>query len=177
MNTLPLRRRLVDLCRQDRGKEETKRNQGDWIKKFWPATSYPGGYVEQQPYCAAGLVYWVREWLRDPEVQAALKLTPKEVESWRCKSASCFKAADSWEAWAKKKGLWIPGPFVDLNVGDLVIYTHSHIEIVTDTHSNGNTVLGFNTGNGVERDGRWCYEKPMKVTRIRGAIRMLPREI
>jgi hypothetical protein len=166
MNTLSLRRRLVDLCRQDRGKEEEKRNQGAWIKKFWPATSYPGGYVEQQPYCAAGLVYWTREWLCDPE-----------VESWRCKSASCFKAADSWEAWAKKKGLWLPGPFVDLNVGDLVIYTHSHIEIVTETHANGNTVLGFNTGNGVERDGRWCYEKPMTVTRIRGAIRMLPREL
>jgi hypothetical protein len=121
MNTLQLRQRLVNLCRRDRGKEETSRNQGDWIKKLWPATSYPGGYLERQPYCAAGIVYNVREWLQDPEVLTALKLKPAEVESWRCKSASCFKSSDSWEAWAKKKCFWIPGPFVDLNIGDIVI--------------------------------------------------------
>lgn len=177
MKTLPLRQLLVDIARKDVGKEEVSRNQAPWIKKLWDATDYPDGDEDRQPYCAAGVAWCVREWLTYGDVLDALKLTPKTAERWRCRSASVFRAKDSWENWAKAKGLWIPGPHVDLNVGDLVIYPHSHIELVSVATGDVTKLIGYNTGNGVERDGRWCWEKPYRGGELRGVVRMLPREI
>lgn len=41
--SLDLRRELVGIARLDRGKTEVTKNQAPWIKKYWPATSYPEG--------------------------------------------------------------------------------------------------------------------------------------
>src|SRR5689334_4922697 len=97
MSTLALRQRLIAIADKDVGQMETSRNHGPAIEKFWPATSYPEGYANREPYCAAGVSYWVREWLKDPSVLAALGKTPQEAEKWRCKSARAF----DWIDWAK----------------------------------------------------------------------------
>jgi peptidoglycan hydrolase-like protein with peptidoglycan-binding domain len=54
--------RIVGLARADLGIRETEgKNHGPGIAKFWPATNYPTGYANREPYCAAAVCYWVKE--------------------------------------------------------------------------------------------------------------------
>jgi hypothetical protein len=101
MSTFALRQKLIDIARKDVGKTEVTKNQAPWIAKYWPATTYPDGMDNREPYCAAAQAYCLREWLKLKEVLTALGMTKEQAEKWRCKSASVFKASDSWLNWAK----------------------------------------------------------------------------
>lgn len=171
MSTFPLRKRLVDIAQLDVGQTEKTRNQGPAIKKFWPATSYPEGYANREPYCAAAVCYWVREWLKDPEVAAAFKKTPTQLEAWRCKSAAAF----GWLDWAKKKGLLVMNDSIRnvLHTGDLVVFDFSHIGIVTDDYKDRICTIEANTGPVNPRDGDGIYEKDRPREVARGFIRLL----
>lgn len=96
MSTIALRQKLIDIARRDVGKVEVTHNRAPWISRLWSATDYPNGHVDRQPYCAAFIAYCVREWLKDKDVLAQLKLTPFMAEAWRCKSAAAF----AWNTWA-----------------------------------------------------------------------------
>lgn len=174
--TYHLRQRLLDIARRDVGKQETGKNRGEWIKKLWLATSYGmDGYVEQEPYCAAGVAYCVKEWLKDPEVLKAFGFTAETAERWRCKSSSVFKNTDSWLNWARKKGLQILDANAEFHAGDLIIFSISHIEIyVTDAPDKHIVNIGYNTSPAGSRDGGGCYEKPRSRDGIKCAIRLLP---
>ena len=173
--TYPIRKRLLDIARRDVGKKEVEKNRGEWIKKLWLATSYGmEGYVEREPYCAAGVAYCVQEWLKDPQVLSAFGFTAEAAERWRCKSASAFKDANSWLNWARKKGLQILSADAEFHAGDLIIFKVSHIEIyVTDAPDNEITNIGYNTSPAGSRDGGGCYEKPRSRAGIKCAIRLL----
>lgn len=157
MNTLHLRKRLVEIARRDVGQVESSRNRGEWIKKFWPATTYPEGYAKKQPYCAAAVSYWVQEWLKDSDVCKALGKTPQEAKSWRCKSAAAF----GWRDWAHKKGLVVMDDKMThtLHTGDLMIFDCSHIGVVTNDYSVWVDTIEANTGNQSTRDGDGCWKK------------------
>ena len=175
MSTYALRKRLVAIERQDVGKTEVSRNQAPFIKRLWPATTFPEGHALRQPYCAAGQCWGVREWLKDPEVLFALGMTAQRAESWRCKSASAYKASDSWMNWAKLNGLWLPANSI-LKTGDLVVYRRSHIELVTDddgTPSGRFIALGYNTNSAGSRDGEGVWEKESTRSDVYGFIRLM----
>lgn len=169
-----LRQRLVSLARIDVGKREETRNQAPWIKPYWAATHYPSGHDERMPYCAASVCYDVREWLKSKEVRTALKLKDAAAaEKWRCKSPSCYKADDSWERWADGKGLLLR-PSVQLQAGDLVIYKHSHIEIVSVPRLDGTFLaIGANTDGPGSRDGDGKWEEERNKDNVRSIIRLL----
>lgn len=172
MSTYDLRTKLVTLERQDVGKVEVSKNQAPWIAKFWPATTYPGGHKNKEPYCAAAQCYWIMRWLSDEEVLCAFDFTASEAEAWRPKSA----AVKDWLPWAKAKGLEVLPKKCILHTGDLVIYSYSHIELVVDddgTDSGAFVTIGFNTDPGGSRDGEGCFEKPRKRDQVKGFIRML----
>lgn len=172
MNTLALREKLVAIAKKDVGQMETSRNRGPAIAKFWPATSYPEGYANREPYCAAGVVYWVREWLRDPEVLAALKITTTSAESWRCKSARAF----DWQDWGKSKGLLImnDGQANVLHTGDIMVFDMSHIGIVTDDFDSHVRTIEANTGATGGRDGDGIFEKVRARSLAKCFIRIMP---
>jgi len=174
-NTYELRKKLVEIARRNVGKTEVTRNQAPWIKPLWTATSYPEGHAERQPYCAAGMAWALREWLKLPEVLKALKMTPAQAEKWRCKSASVFHAGDnSWLGWARAKGLDIYGPKANFHTGDFIIYNYSHIEMFVDDLEQGAIqCIGYNTDPGAGRDGDGCWEKPRHRGKIQCAIRIL----
>lgn len=174
MSTLALRQKFVAIARQNCGKKETSRNQAPWIKVLWPATSYPSGYEERQPYCAAGVAWTLREWLKDPDVLQALGMTPARADVWRCKSASCFRAKGSWLDWARTNGLQILKKDDNFHTGDLIIYDYSHIEIYVDDLPGGRfTAIGYNTDDAAGRDGDGCFEKPRSRAKIKAVIRLL----
>lgn len=157
MSTLALRNRLVEIARRDVGQTESSRNRGKAIEKFWPATSYPEGYADRQPYCAAAVAYWVREWLKDGEVCQALGMTPAQAASWRCKSAAAF----GWRDWARKKGLLVMNDSMTniLHTGDLMIFDCSHIGVVVTDKNEFVGTIEANTGSSSTRDGDGIWEK------------------
>lgn len=166
-----LRKLLVSTAAADVGAMETSRNQGPIIKKFWPATSYPDGYKNREPYCAAAVCYWVREWLRIPEVIAAFGKTPAQLEAWRCKSARAF----DWIAWAEKRNLQIfdDGQKNTLHTGDIMVFDMSHIGVViTDKGSRVETIEA-NTGATGGRDGDGIFAKSRERKLGRCFIRLI----
>jgi len=175
MSTFPLRKRLIDIAALDVGQLETSRNRGPAIKKFWPATNYPEGYADRAPYCAAGVSYWVAEWLAQPEVAIAVceqyGLPPKQLEAWRCKSARAF----DWIDWAKKKGVHVlsDSPLNTLKTGDLMVFDMSHIGIVEDDKAKGVFTIEANTGATGGRDGDGIFRKTRTREMARAFIRIL----
>jgi hypothetical protein len=164
-STLHLRERLIQIARRDAGAEETSRNQGPAMGKYWPATSYPEGYRDRAPYCAAAVSYWVREWLRDPEVLAALGKTPEAAEKWRCKSPAAF----GWDTWAKAGNAraFDPGDGIALHTGDIVVFSFSHIGLVYDDAPGTLYTIEANTDGAGSREGDGVWQK----TRGRGSVR------
>lgn len=175
--TYDIRRMLVDLARQDVGKKEVTKNQAPWIAKFWPATTYPNGMANREPYCVAALAYWVMRWLSNEQVLFAFNFSPQDAEKWRCKSPSVFRADDSWYNWAKKaQGVEILPKYCILHMADIAIYEYSHGELVSDddgTEDGPFTGLGFNTNQQGSADGDGCWEKPRSRSRIKCFIRMI----
>lgn len=171
--TYQLRFQLIEIARRDRGKVEESRNHAEWIKKLWPATNYPEGYANREPYCAAGVAYCVREWLRIEAVRKALGLADIEhAEKWRCKSAAAF----GWLEWAGAHGVQVLNRNAILHAGDLAVYEHSHIEIVTDddnTTTGPFLAIGYNTNASGSRDGEGCFEKPRSRGAVKRFIRLL----
>lgn len=170
-STLPLRQKLIEIAARDVGQMETSRNHGPAIGKFWPATSYPEGYDNREPYCAAGVSYWVREWLKLPEVQAAFGKTWEQLDKWRCKSAAAF----GWKEWAKDKGvrLLTDSPSEVLHTGDIVVFDFSHIGIVYDDKGDRIYTIEANTGASGGRDGDGIFRKDRPREVAKCFIRLL----
>ena len=171
MSTLAIRQALVEIARRDVGKKEVTRNRAPFIAKYWPATSLPNGHADRQPYCAAAVCYWVREWLKIPEVMAALKVTPTGAERWRCKSPAAF----GWLDWANARGLEVLSdrPTERLRVGDIMIFDVSHAGIVRDDDGGNVWTIEANTGNGSVRDGDGCFERVRPRSAARAFIRLI----
>jgi hypothetical protein len=171
MSNLAIRQQLVEIARRDVGKVEITRNRAPWIQKYWTATTLPNGHADRQPYCAAAVAWWVREWLRLPEVLAALKMTPTGAERWRCKSARAF----DWLDWANARKLEVLSdrPTERLRVGDLMVFDISHIGIVRDDDGGNVYTIEANTGTGSVRDGDGCFERMRTRSQARAFIRLI----
>ncbi len=171
--TYHIRKKILDIARRDRGKVEITKNHAPWIEKYWPATTYEDGYKDRGPYCAAAVAYWVREWLSEEEVRRAFGFTAEQAEKWRCKSALAF----DWINWASLRRLTLLPKNCILHAGDLVVYSYSHIEIVTDDDNTTDgpfVAIGANTNASASRDGEGCFEKPRSRAGVKSFIRLLP---
>lgn len=170
MSTLALRQKLIEIHRRNVGKVEVTKNRAPWLKTLWSATSYPNGMDNREPYCAAGMCWGLREWLKLPAVLAALNMTAAAAEKWRCKSAGAF----AWGHWARDKGLLMLDENDNFHTGDIVIFRRSHIEIYVDDLPGGKfTAIGYNTNSAGSRDGEGCFEKPQHRGDIKEVIRIL----
>lgn len=167
--TLEIREELIQIALRDRGKTEVTHNQGEWIEKFWPATSYPDGYENEEPYCAAAMCYWVREWVQLGEVQEAFGHDEETLENWRPKSAAVF----DWEDWADDKGVPILSRDAVLHTGDIMIFDCSHIGVVWTDKGDNILTVEANTGPEGEREGDGCYVKLRSRYEARSFLRLL----
>lgn len=172
--TYHLRQKWIEIARRDKGKVETTKNHGQWIEKLWPLTNYPDGYKNREPYCAAGMAYCLHHWLLHEDVRKALGLADfKAADKWRCQSAVAFE----WLNWAKKRNLIILPAYIILHAADIAVYSHSHIELVTDdddTPTGPFVAIGYNTNASGSRDGEGCHEKPRFRNNVKNFIRILP---
>lgn len=161
---------LVTIAKRDVGKVETPRNnQGAWIKRFWPSTSYPEGYTDRQPYCAAAMAFWLDtagdELAKAGLLESLTGMNAEQFEKWRCKSAGAW----AWQAWGQKaKGVIVLPDTATPQKGDIVVFDFSHIGLVTGQPAKGRiATIEANTGPAGERDGDGCWEKnrPQEVAR------------
>ena len=160
--------KVINAARGEVGVIETSNNQGPGIAKYWSATTYPEGYNNAEPWCAAFVCY-------------CIKVSGLFTETDRPKTASAF----GYESWARSKSsrVTLTVSPTAVRVGDIVIFSFSHIGIVTsDSDINGvfRTIEG-NTGRGAptpgqamnvsaERDGNGVHEKSRKLSLVRSAI-------
>lgn len=175
MDTALARNMLVDIAARDIGKTEVSRNRADWIKKYWPATSYPEGYANREPYCAAACCYWLKalgeELAQKGELKATFGKTLAQFESWRCKSAGAWR----WQEWANQKGVTVLPDTATPLPGDFVVYDFSHIGLVRRVGKKGRIItIEANTGPSGGRDGDGCYEKDRPQEIARCFVRVLP---
>jgi hypothetical protein len=159
--------RLVELAKADLWIRETEgKNQGDGIAKYWPATTYPDGYQDRQPYCAAAVCYWVREAVAKAAVPFTLPTTAK---------------AFLLEQWAKRnagKGVVFIGKGDQLEPGDIIIWEFSHASVVEARCPRGSGVVqtidantSLDSGNN---EGGGVFRRSRSRTLIRSVIRITP---
>lgn len=173
-DTYAIRQQLIRIARRDVGQTEVTKNRAPFIEKLWTATDYTDGMDNREPYCAAGMAYCLREWLKLPAALDALKMTRAQANAWRCRSARAF----GWLEWAEEKGVTILKPNSILHAADIVVYSFSHIELVTDddnTSTGPFTAIGYNTdsGNAASNEGQGTYEKQRTRAKVKKFIRLL----
>ena len=147
---------LIDIALTQIDVHETSKNHGEGIEKYWTATSYPEGYADRQPYCAACMCWVARE---------SGIFTEKE----RPKSASAF----GWESWGDEcKKVKVNRKPSKIHKGEFVIFSFSHIGLATsDSDNQGNfSTIEANTGPSGGRDGDGVYKKTRNISVVRSTI-------
>lgn len=159
-----LRQRLIDIAVGEVGFKETEgANLGPEVRKYQAASSLAVG---PWPWCMAFVDWCISEWLRAPDVRAALRLADDAaVEYWRPKTALAFGA----EAWAKERGLVVLPEQELARLGDIITFDFSHVGFVRLDEVQGHpiqTVEGNTNGAG-SRDGNgvWLKARPDGLTR------------
>lgn len=156
---------MVRLARADLGIRETEgKNQGPGIAKFWPATNYPEGYENREPYCAAAVCYWVK-------AAAGTLKPPFELP----RTATAF----GFLAWAEKQAgreVEIVAKGATFQPGDIVVFEFSHVGIVEARCPAGKTTVQTIEANtsptGAGNEGGGVFRRPRPRNLIRGIIRI-----
>lgn len=162
---------FVDIAAEELAVRETSRNQGSGIAKYWPDTSYPDGYKNREPYCAAFVCWLIAEAMRrGVSVGLTSKTRPtdaavRDLVDWARKAASGCKV------FAPRDGQFFP------SAGDFVWFSFGgekpdHIGLVEDFDGTIVRTIEANTGPDGGRDGDGVYRKRRNLTLCRGFIRL-----
>jgi hypothetical protein len=147
---------LIDITLSQINIHETSKNHGEGIEKYWTATSYPEGYADRQPYCAACMCWVARE-------------SGIFSEKERPKSASAF----GWESWGDEcSKVKVNRKPSKVYKGEFVIFSFSHIGLATsDSDHRGNfSTIEANTGPSGGREGDGVYKKTRNISVVRSTI-------
>lgn len=154
---------IVRIATQEIGVAEVDgTNSGKRVREYQAATSLRGtGW----PWCAAFVCWVVREAMAAAGVFQTQKFTrPTTASAWR------------FEAWsrAQDRTTHTRKPHDgDIQAGDIVIFTFSHIGIATGAPNKGGfvpTIEGNTDGEG-SREGGAVLRKMRHVSKIRSRIR------
>lgn len=153
---------IVKIAQTQVGVRETSKNQGPGIEKFWTATSYPDGYANREPYCAAFVCWVVREAALNKVIPFSLPRSP---------------VAYDFEKWGKAnatKGVSVLSNSSKPKAGDIfTLATASHVGIIKSVDALTVTTLEGNTDGAGSREGDGVYEKIRRIATIRKLVRIL----
>lgn len=184
---------LIAIAKKELGTVENKdtENQGPGIEKYWSATNEIGsasGYKSKFHWCAAYVSWCIKE----AGLFSDEKVRPKEIAAFAYGSLSTWtdKGKVKGGNWIDQRGgagyaIRINKPKKeDVQAGDLVIFTNSHIGIITAPFGEdglcksieGNTSSDDKNANPeiVDRNGVGVYEKKRKVETIKTIVRLYP---
>jgi len=165
--------RMVELARADLKIRETEgKNQGPGIAKFWPATNYPGGYANREPYCAAAVSYWIKE---------AVGTIKPAFDLPRTALALGFL---QWGRKQADKGVVEIDRGDSLEPGDIVVFDFSagpggnHVGLVEARAPRGSstiqTIEANTSPSSSNNEGGGVYRRTRSRNLIRGIVRILP---
>jgi hypothetical protein len=158
---------IVAVAMTRNGLKETSKNQGPGIADYWPATTYPDGYKNREPYCAAFGAWAVREACKGLEVPFSLPRSP---------------AVRDWEAWAKaNKGKGVElldpkAPGFKIKAGDICLMRFDggsgHLFISRGPESAGRSLtIEGNTDDALSREGDGTFAKVRSISSIYKVVR------
>lgn len=160
---MKLPQRLVEIARKELGVEEVNgSNCGPRVNEYKAATNLPPD--ESWPWCAAFICWVVREAMKAEGIkETATFKRPMTAGAWNFIN---WSLAQDNSTHTKKN----PGD--DIQPGDIVVFTFSHIGLAVDSPSGGvvRTVEG-NTDALGSREGGGVWEKRRPLTKIRARIR------
>jgi hypothetical protein len=138
---------IVGIAESQLGVKEATRNQGKEIAKYWPATDYPEGHANREPWCAAFIAWCVQQAGIEPRPRSAA------VANW-VKDALKLK----WTVFGPGDPLLFP------RAGDLVVFKFSHIGLVTGRAGYDVQTIEGNTNEHGEREGKFVmrHERSMR---------------
>jgi hypothetical protein len=151
--------KLVELAKKEVGVEEIDgSNMGPRVNEYKSATNLPPN--ESWPWCAAFICWLVREAMKGGEYTFK---RPTTAGAWDFENWS--RRQDDSTSTKKPAGN-------DIQPGDIVVFTFSHIGIATSYPRNGmvETIEG-NTDAAGSREGGGVFEKTRSVSKIRSRIR------
>lgn len=152
--------RLIATAEGELYVRETSKNHGPGIEKYWSATSYPEGYQNREPYCAAGLCWAIREAATGHE------------HSWQLPRTAAAFGFDEWARANTSAGIAYRVTPAKAQRGDIVVFSFSHVGLVTGRTADGNlSTIEWNTNEAGDREGGGCYRK----TRGFGSVRSIHR--
>jgi len=162
---------LVDIFSEEVQVREASRNQGAGIAKYWRDTSYPDGYEDRQPYCAAAICYVIAEAMRRGHTLGLTSATRPKSASVRQLVTWARKATTGAKVFAPRDGLYFP------QAGDLVWFAFggsapNHIGLVEAFDGSTVKTIEANTGSDGGRDGDGVYRKRRALALCRGFIRL-----
>lgn len=153
--------RLIPVFAGLVGIRETSHNQGEGIKQFWEATSYPRGYENREPYCAAALCWVVWKACFGLVVPFTLPKSP---------------VAYDFEKWAlanEDRGVKLLPAGTPPKPGDIfTLQAASHVGLIASVHGRSMSTLEANTDGVGGREGDGIYRKTRSVSGIRKLIRI-----
>lgn len=155
--------RIVALARIElaAGVRETSKNQGPGLAKYWTATSYPDGYANREPYCAAFVCWIVKQAVGDREVAYNLPTSPVAYD------------IEKWGAANTKNGVKVLKNTDKLLPGDIfTLAPASHTGIIVGVNSTTVTTIEGNTDGAGSREGDGVYEKKRTKVSLRKIVRL-----
>lgn len=146
------------------GIRETSRNQGEGIAKYWTATTYPKGYVNREPYCAAFVCWAMREGMNEAgELPFSPLRSPVAYDS------------EKWAFAMEGKGVQLRDISKGVLPGDIfTLRAASHVGIVVADLGNGYAeTVEANTNDAGSREGDGVYRKRRSISSFRNIVRIL----
>jgi uncharacterized protein YwbE len=144
---------LIRIASGQVGVREEEHNRGKEILKYWEATTYPWGAKNREPWCAAFVVWCVRQAWKAGAVDLTETQLPRSA------------AVREWLSWARKLNLNVihSGPLA----GDIVVFLphFSHIGIVEGVYTDHVNTIEGNTDDQGGREG-------VEVARRRRELRL-----
>lgn len=152
--------RLIRTAEGELSIRETSKNQGPGIEKYWTATSYPDGYQNREPYCAAGLCWAIRE--------AAKGLAHK----WQLPTSPAAFGFDEWARANASAGISYRVTPAKARRGDIVVFSFSHVGLVVGRDADGDLLtIEWNTNAAGSREGDGCFRKSRGLANVRSIHR------
>lgn len=155
--------KLVALARKELGVEEINgTNCGPRVNEYKATTNLPP--EEPWPWCAAFICWLVKQAMKDTGlVETATFKRPRTAGAWNFIN---WSMAQDNSTQTKRS----PGD--DIQPGDIVVFTFSHIGLAVDYADSGivRTVEG-NTDAAGSREGGGVYEKRRRTAQVRARIR------
>ena len=161
VSTNSLSARIVAAARSQIGIREITKNQGPGIEKYWSATSYPLGYNNREPYCAAFVCWLIKTALQNTQFSFELPTSPVAYD------------IEKWARANSNKGVKIYSNDCKILPGDIfTLAAASHTGIIVGVNSSTITTVEGNTDGSGSREGDGVYERTRTIVSLRKIIRI-----